>query len=108
MIHAITFCWACTVATIAYADGALVCRDAIGPCHIERYADSAAVERKPEVMMIRAGRTIAIMPSDTDLHHVDSSEGFIRLRPGSCIAAPPAKCLMPTDEDSPHFETKEP
>ena len=46
------------------------------------------------VKAIRGGHTLVIMPKDTDLHHVDMSGETLQLFPGSCIAAPPAKCLL--------------
>lgn len=54
--------------------------------------------------MLRGSRVIALMPLDTEIHHVDTSEGYPHLFPGSCIAAPPAKCVLRPEQVEPMQE----
>jgi len=85
-----------SIATIAHAGGDLV----IGPVsgNTTTVQPGEVYYSDPDdlgmVKAIRGGHTLVIMPKDTDLHHVDMSGETLQLFPGSCIAAPPAKCLL--------------
>jgi hypothetical protein len=68
-------------------------------------AQAQAVYSQPDasgnVAAMKDGKVMLVMPNTTAMYHVDLSESFVRLYPGSCIAAAPAKCQ--TEESSPQF-----